>query len=887
MLIRRIEVKNFRKLIGPVVIDGLKEGINVISGDNEEGKSTLLQALKAAFFQRHNATGQQVREFLPYNCEVRPEVLCDFEVTGKKFRVQKGFCTKPYFAEFHSPTAKFQGAEAEEQIRELFNMSGAEKGKKGSDLDHGIWGLLWLEQGSATEGLRTSDGGRETLMKVLESDLHMVLGGESGRVLSKQISALYAKYFTNATGKERGEYKDARENQTNASQRYRECYQKYEQYKKKLADLAAKQDALAAHQREKSLDKAKADIEQSVKDLQMVERLRLEEQGAKQGELAANLEYVGKKEKLDSRRDLAIRRASLEKQLVENESAIDVALQSVNECKTESETLLSKHQTTESVLQRAEKDCQDAEKRDELVRLLRAKADLESRINAVEVLQLESKTQSAEIDKISIEQSVLEVLRNLESQKIEAEIRADTAATKLIVRPLSSKQASIGKDQISSGEEVLVTKKTTITLKDWGEIDVAPGGEDTGDREAARKTKNDEFLSALAKAGVATLQEAQDLLDKRKQCVSNVEQTKKQIATICGAGGLESIQIDLQKIVDEIKKQAVSDSQPIIEQRELAELRKEREAARELEKNAKDLYEKSKEGLVKATAEHAQIMSAKSTLSVSLSDLEKQLKALSLEDIAAQEAAVKDAEEKYLNAQNAAKLKSLELNKLNPEEIKKKHQEFTVAANKLEAEIMNLKTDVSGLTASIEAHGQAGLGEELERLEGENELAVSQFKRTERKALALKLLYETLTESEQQAKEQFLEPVIEKLNPHLQTLFPGANILLNEQSVEISHLQRNGVNEGYEKLSVGTREQLSVLTRLSIASLLKAKGQPTVVVLDDALVYSDDGRIAKMKEILNEVSGEFQVIILTCRLRDYENMQNAHFVELQTSLITA
>ena len=51
MRIRRIEVRDFRKL-GHVVIDGLADGLNVIAGGNETGKSTLVAALRAALFDR-------------------------------------------------------------------------------------------------------------------------------------------------------------------------------------------------------------------------------------------------------------------------------------------------------------------------------------------------------------------------------------------------------------------------------------------------------------------------------------------------------------------------------------------------------------------------------------------------------------------------------------------------------------------------------------------------------------------------------------------------------------------------------------------------------------------------------------------------------------------
>jgi hypothetical protein len=57
---------------------------------------------------------------------------------------------------------------------------------------------------------------------------------------------------------------------------------------------------------------------------------------------------------------------------------------------------------------------------------------------------------------------------------------------------------------------------------------------------------------------------------------------------------------------------------------------------------------------------------------------------------------------------------------------------------------------------------------------------------------------------------------------------------------------RGGQEEEVDCLSGGMREQLSVLTRLAFARLLTRDGRPAPVILDDALVYSDDDRIERI-----------------------------------------
>ncbi|MCU1382593.1 MAG: putative GTP-binding protein [Acidobacteria bacterium] len=73
-----------------------------------------------------------------------------------------------------------------------------------------------------------------------------------------------------------------------------------------------------------------------------------------------------------------------------------------------------------------------------------------------------------------------------------------------------------------------------------------------------------------------------------------------------------------------------------------------------------------------------------------------------------------------------------------------------------------------------------------------------------------------------------------------------------------------GAVRSTERMSVGTREQLSTLYRLSLAEYLQ-----TTVVLDDQLVQSDDTRMDWFRALLAEKARNFQIIVFTCRPVDY------------------
>ena len=58
LYLRRIAIDGFRKFREPMAIEGLTDGLNIVIEPNETGKSTVLEALRAAFFVRHGTKNQ-------------------------------------------------------------------------------------------------------------------------------------------------------------------------------------------------------------------------------------------------------------------------------------------------------------------------------------------------------------------------------------------------------------------------------------------------------------------------------------------------------------------------------------------------------------------------------------------------------------------------------------------------------------------------------------------------------------------------------------------------------------------------------------------------------------------------------------------------------------
>jgi uncharacterized protein YhaN len=112
---------------------------------------------------------------------------------------------------------------------------------------------------------------------------------------------------------------------------------------------------------------------------------------------------------------------------------------------------------------------------------------------------------------------------------------------------------------------------------------------------------------------------------------------------------------------------------------------------------------------------------------------------------------------------------------------------------------------------------------------------------------------------------------VDRLGPYLELVFPDARPSFGE-GFALTALERAGGQEGLERLSEGTQEQLAVLVRLGFGRLLAESGTPAPLILDDALVYADDARIDRMFEALRLAARSHQVLVLTCRERTFASL---------------
>jgi hypothetical protein len=218
------------------------------------------------------------------------------------------------------------------------------------------------------------------------------------------------------------------------------------------------------------------------------------------------------------------------------------------------------------------------------------------------------------------------------------------------------------------------------------------------------------------------------------------------------------------------------------------------------------------------------------------------------------------------------------------EDINAQITRFENAARIYQEESTKLRTEIAKTSGFLTASEGDGVDEALDTVRAEQSRLRAEVQNYEQEVAVLELLRETLRSAETEAKARYLSPVITRVEPYLKMLLPTTDLVLDED-LHITGVRRNGLEEEFAKLSEGTQEQIAVLTRLGFAELLLDQGRPATVILDDALVFSDDDRIERMFDIMTRAADRMQIIILTCRKRLFTRL-GARMLRIESDDVT-
>ncbi len=162
----------------------------------------------------------------------------------------------------------------------------------------------------------------------------------------------------------------------------------------------------------------------------------------------------------------------------------------------------------------------------------------------------------------------------------------------------------------------------------------------------------------------------------------------------------------------------------------------------------------------------------------------------------------------------------------------------------------------------------------LESLDHRAQGLRAELDRQVREAEAARTLLARLEEARAEQGDRYREPLEQRIGELMTRLYDyECRVELDDDLRIIQRSDAEGRMIPWGQLSGGAKEQAAVVTGLAIAELAGDGGVPFWI--DDSIVFTDDERVARLKELLAESTA--QVIVMTCRSELAEGLPAATF----------
>lgn len=844
-----------------IAIEGIGEGVNVLCAPNEQGKSTCFDALHALFFQPHTGTPKAVQALRTYSGG-SPLVEVDVEVEGRPLRLTKQFYAgrRAVVTDLSSGRVLAQADEAERRIAALVQ-----------DETRGPAGLLWVRQGNTglQRRLKSEEEdekqARETALTSVQGEVEAVTGGRRMREALQACEAELAPYVT-ATGRpkvggplalamERRDSLAAAEARLAADvQDLRAALDERRRCMVRLAELTRPEEVAARHKRA-------AETEAALKaGRDHADALTLAEQRAALARQMLHAEKVALENfRAASQRavELQVRRGNALQRSLEMEARGKAAAAAIGAAESEVEASEAAEREARELLARHERAQRAREAALRLERAREVLADALAARRELEECEAEQRALAAP-QKILRELAALE--RSLAESRAAQAARAPTLRIDYQAAPAG--RISLAGQPLQDGEERPLDTVTRLEVEEIGLLTIRQRHRDD-EAEALAKAESRQAL-LLAQLGVPSLAAAEERA-KAAEAKANQANLAKQRLDIQAPKGIEA----LRETIATLEREVVNEGElpgdlPMARQAlEAAQQRVEtaRNALRALRPGEQQAREARTEAAANLAAIERDLAEAEralgppegradrdSALAVSLA------RASAAHDEAAAEVARLGASAPDLAGLEAATTRAVSVLKATEEEAAR------------------LRERAAMLGGIIDTRADGAVEEAWEEAKAARAAAEAEVARIEQEVALLTRLRTALRESQSKARDLFFRPVMTELRPLLGLLFEDAAVAFDEETLLPRSVTRGGLEEEIDVLSGGMREQVAVLTRLAFARLLAQGGRPTPVILDDALVYSDDDRIERMFDALHRNARDQQIIVFSCRQRAFARL---------------
>ncbi len=853
------------------------QGVTVLVGPNEAGKSTLLTALDLLLDMPDSSHHRDVLAVQPVGRDVGPSVEAELLAGPYRWIYAKRWLQSPQTTlrvEGPGGTETRTGREAHDRAQALFRAT----------VDETLWAALRVQQGQLSQ---VSLAGSPSLRAALDEAAGGGMGGREEDSLLGRAGAERARYLTERGGRPTGPYKAALEDLERARQAVAELQATREAIERLLAEIprltaeVVQLEGERAHaaERLRELRATHTRLQEQAAD---VSRLQAEALRAEHAHRDAVNRLQERRARIAGAEDAAQGLARLRQQW---ENGPDLA-----GLRAELEKARQALEGCQAALAGATEARKRANAQWATLRTLEALRDLEGRLARASDLRNRRMAAEAVLAAIPLTAEGLAALEQAQDAHHRASARLEVGGARLSLTAAQPLDLTVGAKSIrlAPGEaaEWSVPDGLEVVVPDVLAVRVRAGNAAASLREAAGKARA-QLEHLLAAAGVDSVPAARGALQRRREAELTLDAVEKDLAALLGEETWEALAERRDRLAERCKAedpgrqvdQAAPTSLPDAEARA--------RAAEEAEGLAQgDLLraQRAQEAVAKRV-QAAELAVAGLEREIRLAEDAAKLAAGRLADARAAladaqlEEGLAQADALLRTARNASEDAGRALARQDPEGIRLLRDNQEQVVERLGTELHGKERARDQAQGELRARASDGLEEEWQQALRSLERAERAHARLKRLAEAADLLYQTLKTHRERALRDYRSPYRRAIEEMGRIVFDASFAVELDDALAIARRTLHGETLDFAALSTGTREQLAVIARLAAARLSSSDGVP--VVLDDAFGYSDRERLARIGAVLGALGPSLQVIVLTCVAERYQSVGSARLIDVR------
>ena len=853
------------------------EGVTIIEGQNEVGKTTLLRAVDYIIEYPDSSNAGPVKSIKPVGRDEGAEVEVDVSTGPYRFTYRKRWHRQKLteLTVVEPRHEQLTGRDAHGRVQAMLDES----------LDEALWSALKLTQGSELSQATFAEGGS------LGRALDQAAGGDAGDGreddLWSRVQDERARYWT-ATGQPKVD-------RTALATKLDDARSRVADLTAELRDLDADTEAVSGLVDQAGLlDQRARDSEDEVRDLetrqQAIASYRNDVRQLEVECAAARARYEFRAEAVDRRHGLAER-------VDEHRRSAEAADEDVERAGPTRRAAEAEHKSLSDELERARQNLDAAEAdhrqasddesyRRQQIELEQLSERHERTVNAQDLLT----AAEAVVESSLVDDQLLAGIEAANLNQVRAEAAAASGAVALEATALADVDLLIDGSPTSLAKsettEVVINDTAEIMVGELLRLDVRAGSE--AHDLAGRLTTARAALARLCQqAGVEDVDQAQAANRARRDAERTITEASKTIKQDLRDLTLESLAQKVARLTERTESyeagRPAGPSVPedfeaaklVTVERETA-LTEARESVARLDGEVRVAATTLGEAEVGDATLAEKARQARSNLTIAESELETvradKPDATLLDEATSAKGELGKATVDLTDAEQALRVQ-------DPESVEALLQNAVAARRRTADELRVNLEETQRLRTSLEIKGEEGLAFDLDEAETELQHLEREHERVEARARAAEMLHQVLDEHRTKAHRRYVAPFKDGIEQLGRIVFGESLEVELDEDLRVARRTLDGVTVDFDLLSTGAQEQLGLIGRLACAAIVSADGGAPVV-FDDALGWTDPARLDRMGAAIALAGRKCQIIVLTCTPGRYANVGTANVVRL-------